>query len=634
MASSETDFSPIKLGSLTGSHLNGKENIHGGSPQSLKLTKSSLDYTVLAKDRRNTIQSSKLYETPPKRYKRGTFTSPRAILGTPSAVILRDTSSKPTLHEDKGHLLTSPLGSAPVLKINELPNLLKVPERSTARKSHLGDGIVLSLPSTKPLVMALHEFNSSPLRKVDDPPVFTVQYVKELQDEHYTRIELLQKSVVDKNAELISSSQQLTELKHALLLHEQELLDLTDRLRRQTEENSAGAVERDHLKTKVDSLLQDVEFERNRLMTSSDAWNTEKDDLLRSIQEKSETIRALAEESSFAESRLADKDAQITRLAAEVGRMERNVEAIQAENDKLHSEISNVRSSSDQLQLELREMTEQRGELEMSSLLLESRLKEKEASLKVLDDQFKSIVLESKALHDDMAQFEDERRIAEQALADVSAQLERQKAISGDLELQVAGIETENQSLHNKLQAATEERRVLEDTVADFQSQVDRLRAQCAEKDSMISGDTKKLGELVKELEAQKAVIADYKQSAKTDGAERSHSDASLLQQLHHLKEQVKLNQQTTDKRIQEVAELLYLQYSKKHETKVGQLKRKYESKLEEKNLELAECERRADQLQNHLQLEIKEKALLLRSIETGDYSAAMKIHARADTHT
>ena len=67
-----------------------------------------------------------------------------------------------------------------------------------------------------------------------------------------------------------------------------------------------------------------------------------------------------------------------------------------------------------------------------------------------------------------------------------------------------------NESLQNKVSGLLEEIERLNQHVSESETQMDLLKSINTEKDEIISGDTKKMGELVQKVNKQKQVIADY----------------------------------------------------------------------------------------------------------------------------
>ncbi|RKP29271.1 hypothetical protein METBISCDRAFT_5613, partial [Metschnikowia bicuspidata] len=237
---------------------------------------------------------------------------------------------------------------------------------------------------------------------------------------------------------------------------------------------------------------------------------------------------------------------------------------------------------------------------------------EKETAQRAVNEKLLLLIEETRNIHNEMAMFEREYKQLQAQLQEKSDQIDELQAQATRLRAQVDALD--------RLRVAAEaEIHTLRDLVAQLQldkrdlaAEADALRSQNMEKDEIISGDTKKLGELVVEIDELKKQLA---AKSRQHESERP-SDMQAQQRISSLQQQIALAQEKTEERIQEVAEQLYHQYSKKHEVKVGQLKRKYEVRLEENKAEMEAQRRKIETLERLLLAESKDKNHLLMLLE------------------
>ncbi|KAM9889614.1 hypothetical protein OXX69_012786 [Metschnikowia pulcherrima] len=142
------------------------------------------------------------------------------------------------------------------------------------------------------------------------------------------------------------------------------------------------------------------------------------------------------------------------------------------------------------------------------------------------------------------------------------------------------------------------------------------IQAQSADKDRIISGDTQLVSELHCELSQQKLIIDEMRKEGEKNAAGHESSESELMMQVKSLKSQILSAQPKSDERIQEIAEQLYHQYSKKHEVKVSQLRRNYETKIAESSTEIKKLQKKVEHLESQLKMELKEKEYLLSVLD------------------
>lgn len=257
-----------------------------------------------------------------------------------------------------------------------------------------------------------------------------------------------------------------------------------------------------------------------------------------------------------------------------------------SQQDNLKTKIEEV----SKLKSEMRALETSISELKKTCTSHEKDLNRAEDAMTVIAEENTSLMNKLAASHEENIQLNTERSDALKMLADHQA---------------------ENSSLRKLLRDLEETNSELVESVSNYDNQVRLLTSESSEKDEIISGDTKKISELVAALTAEKQAVEDLRSRA-----ENCLMQAELSTEVEKLKEQMTHAREKTDRKILEIAEQLYHQYSKKHELKVFQLKERYEAKLKEREAEVSSKKQEIENLNIRLENELKDKNYLLSVLE------------------
>lgn len=456
-------------------------------------------------------------------------------------------------------------------------------------------------------------------------PVFSVNYVKKLQNRHYGEMEGLESTIESKDRDYLKLSEELTTTKKNLFENDrlvQEHNSITSKLRaneelleiqiKQCQIELASALKKLKLK---DSVIYQTEAKLSALRTQHEEKVNMLENKVSALRTEIEETEAKLTASIEAESTAQSK---ATQLQEELLHM-------RAINEESNKKIEEMMLETGSLMRELRQATESRDQFEQESLDLEAQLKEKNEANNKLNTKFGEFVKDTEQLHNEMAKIEHEHKENERELAE---KLELANTLNEKLE--VAETRLREVELLLDASAAKQEADMtryseLKSESAALLKELRSLKDQNTEKDRIISGDTRKLNELVEQVNKQKQLISDYKTGLKAEIDVDSKAESTLMQQIASLKHQVATAQQKTDERIQEVAEQLYHQYSKKHELKVNQLKDKYELKIKERASELEMKAREIETLESQLRTEMKEKNFFMALVERNEASQKSK---------
>lgn len=651
LLSSEHILSPIKISPLSftfpGKESEEKENFH--SKLATELSDSNMRNEILVhphplqakhEARRNTFQQTQGQITPINLAKRPALTSPRALpgvnhsstgytsTGSPSHRVtkkrlskvskfsinryLKDVSEISSRDEDATaiqitrHQHTSP----PPLTNEDVPN-------SIMQKDSYNCFDIEGLQrenGSHPIAAQSHmteQQTSDLLLSPKSRPVFSSAYVMSIQQKHTTAMERLEGTISTKNSMLCQLKLKLNEAERnvALLEHQLEVLD---------RKLSDLEITNETLVLRSAQLDSDL-MHAARVIKQRESSISELEDKLEATQREFQKLEEeSSEELKALEQLLATCQAQFS-LIEERAREEASESKAQLEGEKLvvidlKNELTTLSCEKDSLREETDRLIDTKNELSVRIQKLEKDAIANEAAKSSLAEHLTELRREALKLQDEVYHLETFRNDLEGKLNQTTDRLR-----DCEIELEASGSEIEklrHEILGTKELATRCE--FLELELSRLTDEAHTLRSESDEKDRIISGDTKKLSQLVEELDNQKQLLSQLK----TESIPRADAqDTHMLQQIIDLKHQVSSAQQKTDERIQEVAEQLFHQYSKKHETKVNQLREKYEIKLEEKNKQIALRTRQLESMESRLKTGEKEKNYLLKVLEKADNS-------------
>lgn len=440
----------------------------------------------------------------------------------------------------------------------------------------------------------------------DSKKVFTRRYINTIQEKHETEAKKLEEELASKNLLVSKLLARINENEQVALRTQRHVSHLKHQV-------VTLQITNESLELYSKQLDLDLARSVNKLK--------HKDSLLYLVNERLENARSrLHEDHERMSLQILELQKVVNELKTSIAAKDDSLTDLKnmIENSKklLGVDLSSDSSFKDQIAALCNERANIRAELELLSsknFLLTSTIRELEESnlaaeiaKEELNSKFVHLMQETRKVQEEMTVFETLHKELE---LDVSDKVSQIKNSSIELEK----VRKENTVLEESLKLSEasnlqtgEERQALLERIVILQKQNE-------EKDRIISGDTKKLSELVEELNKQKQLFSDLKTSSPS---QRSDQSAELLNQIAGLKRQISNAQQKTDERIQEVAEQLFHQYSKKHELKVNQLKEKYEAKLEEKSKQLNSKERQLESLESRLKTGEKEKNYLFHLLE------------------
>lgn len=431
-----------------------------------------------------------------------------------------------------------------------------------------------------------------------------------------------------KKKKLIANEDLLTvQLKH----NERELASVTKTLR--VKENNLVQLE-----TRLYKYKTKNESNLNRLDDVIDECNSLKDQvakLQKGIEDKELSQKEFETQIKSLDEEVYAKNKEISSLTDANIDYNIKVEKLLTEKEELLTETERLgreNSGLEEINSKQQELLEELDKLEN---LAKDKISSLESSLETKSQEIKKVMAEKDELLTKVDKLTDENRSLESDLDHAKSEIKELNNKLNNYDSTRDDLREQNTKLLGEIKKTTEisetlqskvdelmlEIEKLNHKVSESETQVDLLKSINTEKDEIISGDTKKMGELVQKVNKQKQTIADYEkdyEKAMDDikTLQSKGENKSLNEEIEELKKQVSLGQAKTNERIQEVAEQLYFEYSKKHELKVNQVRAGFKKQIDNLNFEKKSQARDIDSLQKKLDIVNMEKNQLLRLID------------------
>lgn len=477
-------------------------------------------------------------------------------------------------------------------------------------------------------------------------PIFSRDYINKLQTNHHHELEELEQEsnnqkeqilrlseeLSSTNREFLRYDQQIHELKlrnkklsqnEEMLLvqlqhYERELLSTTKALKRQQDMTTKAELELLSVQQCLSderSHLASLEHEKNLALERVLEFETEmaqaraETEKLVSKQEQSLQLRtALEQDVIELRHELEAKDEKMSELSQTVTDKNVELEKVTASKDSLRDESEMLKKENEQLKSNIAQLTKENAEIQQINSEQQEHLERVE---KIAHSQMEKLELllgakeqEIKELTTAKEQLENEYK---QQLQEMDSALVRANESLATASKNLAASEEHKVSIQRELEAQINE---FERVNSDLKAQNNQLVATNKEKDEIIGGDTKKMNELTQKIKQLKEKIAELEK-------DNDEAHQQELQQLReHMEQQLELNRQRTAKKIDEVAELLYTQYSKKHETKVGMMRTSFNKKLDQLQGENNQQKLDIESLRKQLDAAVAEKDLLLELLD------------------
>lgn len=498
-------------------------------------------------------------------------------------------------------------------------------------------------------------------------PVFSISHIKKIQDENAKEIENLENVIYHKNQEILRFSEELSSTNGKFLILDQEIKELTlakkkslvneELLRVQlnhTETDLARTAKSLKLKTSLSIRLGEKTAKlRAHLKALQKELATTKGELsdLRDTHEKLQLELEQRKSTGTAqEDRLNELEAQTQTLEGQLMELKdcnvtnnNRIEQLLKEKEDLIIELSEIKQEKSELQDINEKQTKLLEELDKLETLAKQKITDLVSKLERSKEEATTLSKEKQDVYEQLeklTQYNEELEKSTRHDLDVQRQKLKANILEREhLQGKLDDSESRIVKLQSKLSELEGERSHLSQELTSTAEQVVLLKSTNKEKDGIISGDTKKMSELVETVNELKQRISDREKemgdrpvAVNPDEALRPDGlVADLEAQVKALKDELEQSNAKSQARIQEVAELLYYQYSKKHESKVNEVRRSIEKKFK-KQIDHLQYENKGqgrdiESLEKKLDIVTTEKNQLLGLIE--EYKAVAEQDTR-----
>lgn len=345
------------------------------------------------------------------------------------------------------------------------------------------------------------------------------------------------------------------------------------------------------------------------LMRSLESLETEKSENLMSISQLLREVQMTKEE-------LSEKSLLVCKLETETKTLRQAVHMSEVKVQSLESTASDAREQTHRLRDAHASLVKTNELLEAKICLLQEFKHKNTAASQALEKKFSMLTNTTQALHEEMAAFDRGQKAMQREIASKDDSILQLENVQKHLEERNQYLEEQSQESMDYSKRLEADNKRLNELLVIVRTDLAEIQAQSADKDRIISGDTQLVSELHRELSQQKLIIDEMRKEGEKNAAGHELSESELMMQVKSLKSQILSAQQKSDERIQEIAEQLYHQYSKKHEVKVSQLRRNYETKIAESLTETKKLQKKVEHLESQLKMELKEKEYLLSVLD------------------
>ncbi|SCV03787.1 LAME_0H13212g1_1 [Lachancea meyersii CBS 8951] len=333
----------------------------------------------------------------------------------------------------------------------------------------------------------------------------------------------------------------------------------------------------------------------------------ERENACRELQSTVESFEDTKRQSTTElENRVTDLLSDIKGLKAELEAVNKLKVDLDESRERLRASEGELASASESM----RTLRESEIALEKRSLELEEQLTQHKQRLESVTDQMaiKSAELEElqhdlEELRQTKSHLEEFVKIRDAAVEDWKAKYDSKCAENNKLAVEIESYQFRNGNLESEhlveLEQLHQQMTSLQDTLRARSEQIAQLENEKSELQSQLSEDA-------------------AKHAQANDGAlSESPALSELKAQVESLRQQLQEKDADTSKRLQLLAEDLYIQYSSKHEQKVKMLKKGYETnyqdKIERMALENTGLRDELHQLNNMLKTERDDKQRLVQ---------------------
>ncbi|CAH2355174.1 autophagy-related protein 23 [[Candida] railenensis] len=489
------------------------------------------------------------------------------------------------------------------------------------------------------------------LMSPNSKPVFSIDHIKKIQNENSKEIDSLENVIYHKNQEILKFSEELSSTNGKFLILDQEIKELKSAKKKlianeellrvqlkHTERELAKATKNFKLKstlaTQLDGKLNKL---KSQLRSQSEEFETlsqDNDKLKADLEGKSKELKSEINEKLHLQSQLTESQNILNSNEREISKLtdsnlENNykIDQLLKEKEELLIETGNLKQENSELQEINHKQTNLVEELDKLETLAKDKINDLQGKVAEGKQEIERVRVEKNELFEKSLSIE---RTLQKDLELIQEKLKSNELERDHLSSKLEDSESRVTKLNTKIKEIEQDRDHLQVELTNSMDQVEVLKATNKEKDNIISGDTKKMSELVEKVNElkQKAAVSNEVNDKKEESVQELQD---LRAQVSKLKEELAQGDDYLQKRIKDVSDQLYHEYSKKHDAKVIEVRKsvekKFKNSIDHFHIENKAQRRDIESLEKKLDIVNTEKNQLLYLIE--EYKAVAEQDTR-----
>lgn len=489
------------------------------------------------------------------------------------------------------------------------------------------------------------------LMSPNSKPVFSIDHIKKIQNENSKEIDSLENVIYHKNQEILKFSEELSSTNGKFLILDQEIKELKlakkklianeELLRVQlkhTERELAKATKNFKLKstlaTQLDGKVNKLKSQLKLQLQEFEILSQDNSKLRADLESKSNEIQSEINEKLDLQSQLTENQNVLNSNEREISRLtdsnlENNykIDQLLKEKEELLIESGNLKQENSELQEINHKQTNLVEELDKLETLAKDKINDLQGKVAEGKQELERARVEKNELFEKSLSIE---KSLQKDLELIQEKLKSNELERDHLTSKLEDSESRVIKLNTKIKEIEQDRDHLQVELTNSMDQVEVLKATNKEKDNIISGDTKKMSELVEKVNElkQKAAVSNEANDKKEESVQELQD---LRAQVSKLKEELAQGDDYLQKRIKDVSDQLYHEYSKKHDAKVLEVRKSVEKKfknlIDHFHIENKAQRRDIESLEKKLDIVNTEKNQLLYLIE--EYKAVAEQDTR-----
>ncbi|SCU85031.1 LAMI_0C09868g1_1 [Lachancea mirantina] len=435
-----------------------------------------------------------------------------------------------------------------------------------------------------------------------------VHSAQELQFRHQKHeIARLDKDKASFQERVAKLKTRLSEVRNEVKMLNQNSQILQDKFQSQVTRNESLQSELDDIQRrnqKLGKLVHSMENTKNQLEDDLQELKAENSDLRDEIIVQKTTIQ---EKDSQIAQLIERVDTKATRVRELERELEKSLENKQQSTRETQEQLSQIVAENAQLSKELQAkdgIAAELSEMQIKFQDLEQELATSKQAIIAMTHERDALSEQISHMRQTRENVDDQLAIREAELVELNGTVQDLRGANADLEqtIEQGGASVSEWRQKYEQQSSETKRLSLEleslqfrdkNSAAEHLADLEDLHLQMSSLQKTLESNSRQISELLEkntslatEVDTLKVTNSELQEKL-THSSKSASEDPVLQEELQNLRQQLNVKDADTNKRLQLLAEDLYIQYSSKHEQKVKMLKKGYETKYKEKLTQL-----------------------------------------------